>query len=309
MAGPLVSRSGAPISAAMIIASVVLPSPGGPDSSTWSGARPRRRAASSTRPSCSRTRSWPMTSSRLRGPQRRLDAPARRRRPRRRPATAGSRRRPSRPPSSCGLVARSRLAQRPQGGAQQRGDVGRHRSTGVRVGRDRVDGLVGLLGRPAQADQARRAPGRARRPRRHAPRAGRRRPPTGAPIRSLSSSTIRCAPFWPMPGHLGQRRDVLGRDRAAQLVGAVHRQHRLRQLGPDAAGGLQQLEDGAARRRRAKPNSVSESSRTTMLVGSVAGSPIRSVARVRGRALTSSRPTPPTSTTRRVERRRRRPCR
>ena len=32
----------------MIIASVVLPSPGGPDSSTWSGARPRRRAASST---------------------------------------------------------------------------------------------------------------------------------------------------------------------------------------------------------------------------------------------------------------------
>ena len=38
MAGPLVIRSGAPSSAAMIIANVVLPRPGGPDSSTWSGA-------------------------------------------------------------------------------------------------------------------------------------------------------------------------------------------------------------------------------------------------------------------------------
>ena len=34
MAGPLLIRSGAPSSAAMIIAIVVLPSPGGPDSST-----------------------------------------------------------------------------------------------------------------------------------------------------------------------------------------------------------------------------------------------------------------------------------
>ena len=67
IAGPLVSRSGVLISAAMIMARVVLPSPGGPESSTWSGARPRRRAASSTSPSWSRTRSWPMTSSRVRG--------------------------------------------------------------------------------------------------------------------------------------------------------------------------------------------------------------------------------------------------
>ncbi len=34
IAGPLVIRNGAPSSAAMIIAIVVLPSPGGPDSST-----------------------------------------------------------------------------------------------------------------------------------------------------------------------------------------------------------------------------------------------------------------------------------
>ena len=39
MAGPLEIRSGADISAAMIMARVVLPSPGGPDSSTWSGTR------------------------------------------------------------------------------------------------------------------------------------------------------------------------------------------------------------------------------------------------------------------------------
>ena len=52
----------------MIIASVVLPSPGGPESSTWSGgaaaARGRPRAPA---PSCSRTRCWPTNSSRLRG--------------------------------------------------------------------------------------------------------------------------------------------------------------------------------------------------------------------------------------------------
>ena len=51
IAGPLEIRSGAAISAAMIIASVVLPRPGGPESSTWSGTEPRCRAAVSTSPS------------------------------------------------------------------------------------------------------------------------------------------------------------------------------------------------------------------------------------------------------------------
>jgi len=46
----------------------------------------------------------------------------------------------------------------------------------------------------------------------------------------------------------------------------------------------------------AKPNSVRESSRTTMLVGSVASAPRRSSARVLGVHCTS-RPTPPTSIT------------
>src|SRR5437763_429380 len=49
MAGPDVIRNGAPSSAARIIASVVLPSPGEPDSRTWSGGRPRCCAARSSR--------------------------------------------------------------------------------------------------------------------------------------------------------------------------------------------------------------------------------------------------------------------
>ena len=57
MAGPLVIRNGAASWLAMIIAIVVLPSPGGPDSRTWSGVRPLATAASSTSDSCSRTRS------------------------------------------------------------------------------------------------------------------------------------------------------------------------------------------------------------------------------------------------------------
>ncbi len=44
--GPEVARKFTPSSRAMICASVVLPSPGGPNSSTWSSASPRPRAAS-----------------------------------------------------------------------------------------------------------------------------------------------------------------------------------------------------------------------------------------------------------------------
>ena len=67
IAGPLVIRIAVPSSAAMIIASEVLPSPGAPDSSTWSGGRPRCWALSSSSDSCSRTRSWPMNSASRRG--------------------------------------------------------------------------------------------------------------------------------------------------------------------------------------------------------------------------------------------------
>lgn len=67
IAGPLVTRRGFSSSAAMIIARVVFPSPGGPDRSTWSGVLPRRLAASSTRPSWSHTLDCPETSLSRRG--------------------------------------------------------------------------------------------------------------------------------------------------------------------------------------------------------------------------------------------------
>ena len=50
-AGPAVWTIGTPSSAAMMCASEVLPSPGGPARSTWSSGSPRRRAASMKTPS------------------------------------------------------------------------------------------------------------------------------------------------------------------------------------------------------------------------------------------------------------------
>src|SRR5688500_101279 len=61
--GPDVCRRLTPISRAMMCASVVLPSPGGPKSSTWSSASLRLRAASMKISSCPRIFSWPMYSS------------------------------------------------------------------------------------------------------------------------------------------------------------------------------------------------------------------------------------------------------
>ena len=66
-AGPATVRMPTPSSSRMINASVVLPSPGGPTSRTWSSASPRAFAASSAIASCSLTRSWPTNSSRRRG--------------------------------------------------------------------------------------------------------------------------------------------------------------------------------------------------------------------------------------------------
>ena len=54
---------GAPISPARIIASVVFPSPGGPESRIWSADAPRDFAALNKTLSCSRTRCCPTNSS------------------------------------------------------------------------------------------------------------------------------------------------------------------------------------------------------------------------------------------------------
>ncbi len=66
-AGPEVVWRWAPSSWAMMPASVVLPRPGGPENSRWSGAWPRRRAASSTMPRWALSSAWPTKSARRRG--------------------------------------------------------------------------------------------------------------------------------------------------------------------------------------------------------------------------------------------------
>src|SRR6266508_4229428 len=73
-AGPEVMRKPTSSSTATIAARLVLPSPGGPGNSRWSGGSPRLRADSSTTPSCSRVRAWPTNSASRRG--RRLPSPA-----------------------------------------------------------------------------------------------------------------------------------------------------------------------------------------------------------------------------------------
>src|SRR6476661_6626819 len=234
MAGPLVSRNGAVISLAMIMASVVLPRPGGPESSTWSGARPRRRAASSTSPSWARTRDCPTTSSRVRG--------------RRAASTARS------SPSASAAVSERRccssaaprwssytgsgLAQGAEGGAQQ----GRHVGDVTGLGRDRVDGLLGVARRPAQPHQPLV---HLVTPRCRSDGSGTRAPTTdrGAePVLELEDDPL--GALLPDAGHPGQGLHVVAGDGAAQVVGAEHRDHRLRQLGPDAGGRLHQLEAG-----------------------------------------------------------------
>ena len=100
-------------------------------------------------------------------------------------------------------------------------------------------------GRPAEPEQPARdlvAPGSlAGVPSRHGPGAapGRR----ADPVLELEDDPL--GALRPMPGTLHQRDEVLGDDGPAQLVGPVHGQHRLRQLGPDPAGRLQQLEHAA----------------------------------------------------------------
>ena len=72
-AGPAVWTNGTSSSAATIWASEVLPSPGGPASSTWSSASPRLAAAAIETASWSLSASWPTKSSSRRGPQRAVE--------------------------------------------------------------------------------------------------------------------------------------------------------------------------------------------------------------------------------------------
>ena len=67
IAGPDVTRIGTPSSLDTIIASVVLPNPGGPASRMWSGGTCRLRAASRKSCSCFFSSGWPMKESKAAG--------------------------------------------------------------------------------------------------------------------------------------------------------------------------------------------------------------------------------------------------
>ena len=117
-----------------------------------------------------------------------------------------------------------------------------------------------------------------------------------APSRSLSSSTSRWAPLRPMPGHPGQRGEVVGGHGPADRVRRWTRQHRLGEPRPDAAGGLQQLEDRplvvvgeAVERERVLPDDQASRARRPR--------PDAQPGERRRARTAPSRPTPPTSTT------------
>ena len=202
---------------------------------------PRRRAASSTRPSCSRTRSCPTNSSRVLRAQRRLDGPAPSARPRPRSTQARA---------VVGHGRRLAVARHePAPGCAGRRAAASATSAGASPPRPRrVDraatAVVGLAGRPAEADQGRRAPGRAQ----SAPRLPRRSPGAaprrGGPSRSLSSSTQPLRALRPMPGTLisAIRSSVATARRSAS--GACTASIAWASRGPTPVDRLQQLEHG-----------------------------------------------------------------
>ena len=294
MAGPLVMRSGAPSSAATIIARVVLPSPGGPDSSTWSGGRPRAAwRASSTIESCSRTLPGRRTPSSVAWGA----GPPRTRRPRRRPAStasAASRRvgvAVDCDPSSRGSCGRS-AAQRPA--RSRTGDV--RPSAASASGATAVDRVVGLAADQPRPDErlaqlvlaTRAGAGRSD----GAGGGAHGRPPS----RSLSSRTMRCGALLADAGHLGQRRRGLRwRPRGAR-VGRCTASTAWASRGPTPAAVCSASKTSRSS-SSTKPYRVSSSSRTTSAVDSAAELPRRAGRRAWPGCTAAASPTPPTSMT------------
>ena len=224
-AGPAVCTNGTSSSAATICASEVLPSPGGPASSTWSSASPRLAAASIETPSCSRSASWPTNSSSRRG---RSVASSRRRRARARSAAASPGRPRTRP--GCGSGPGHR------GLAQRRGD-----QVLGRVARRVAQQPVGLLRRVAEPEQ-RLARERAR----VVPARDHDRVLGGGHADLLAQ--LHDDPLGRAladPGHRLQARGVAGGDGGEQLARRPAREHGQRHLRPDRLHAEQQQEQVA----------------------------------------------------------------
>src|SRR3954471_20306200 len=266
IAGPLVIFTEVPSSEPMMSARLVLPSPGGPDSRTWSGGRPRRLAPSRTRSSCRATFGWPMKSASECG--RRADSTTRSSSPARgSTASSGSRPGPASwaasprskgeltaclPPGSCArrdAHVRSRPPQQPQRLAQQDGDLdgagGGHLLVGD--GCELGDRALGLLARPAQPDEG---GGQLVTPRGHgrdreqAARGGGVERGVGGraaqPVAELQHQPL--GALLADPRHLHERLEVAHGDRPADLPRWVDGEHGLGQPWAHPVGRLQQLE-------------------------------------------------------------------
>ena len=207
-AGPDVVCRWASSSVAMMPASVVLPRPGGPENSRWSGDWPRRRAASSTMSRWAFSSDWPTNSASRRG--RRVVSAA--------PSSALS------SGSGSGSSSSSRIGRspRPHRGEANRCSARRSMADGVPVvgqlGRGRPD----LVGPVAQAGQGLahvgggRALGRGQGPARRSPRWG---PPRCRGCRAATSARRaagrRSSCRRPAPGTARRRRRRPGCARSA----------------------------------------------------------------------------------------------
>ncbi len=229
IAGPLDIRSGRPLSWATIMASVVLPRPGGPASRMWSGVRFCMAAASSSSCSCPRTFAWPTNSARDRG----------RRAPSKASSASDSRRshdrvghdrsqhRIARAAPAAGRGSRGRGAAAP---APPRVRVGGH-------GHGVLDGLRRDPLRPAEADQGdQHIVAHAR----GAHRGGTRR--RGGEDLAGQRQHDELRGLRPDTGHPAERRVVLRRDRDGDLVGGHRREHAHGRFRADTGDATQQVE-------------------------------------------------------------------
>src|SRR2546422_8380222 len=216
-AGPDVGRNPAPISLATIPASVVLPSPGGPESNTWSIGSPRPRAPSISRPSCSLMRGWPTNSWSHRGRRATssdtsssADASA----TTRRSSFSPTARFTSSPPYRLECLPKEFL----------------HRPLAVRS--ERRERFARLLAGETEGQQGLAHFGQRARHYRVAAR----------PQTILQVEDDARGDFPPNAGDEGQRVGVSGRDRSAQGLGRQHRQDGHGELRPNPVHGHQLVE-------------------------------------------------------------------
>src|SRR5262245_21371134 len=228
-AGPDVGWNPTPSSFETIPASVVLPSPGGPENRRWSTVSPRAPAPSISNASCSLIRSCPTNSSIRRG----------------RSAASNSR---SSSGTSASTIRGSSVTSRitlppsvfpnPAHPLQRLAQEVLDRAVAVR--RDAGHRLAGLLGRQAEREQ-RLAHVRERPVDDHDLVAAELVLQVERdPLRDLLAD----------PRHDGERLDVAGRDRPAERSGREHGQERERDLRPDAVHRDEEVEELALIRAR-----------------------------------------------------------